>query len=140
MERQNANLLYTAKAHTTGGRDGGTSRTDDGRLDLKFSTPGTGGSGTNPEQLFAAAWSACFLSAMQIAARMMKVSFSSDPADDVEVDLMTAGQGYFIRVRHNISVPGMASETARAIVDAADKLCPYSQATRGNIEAAFNLV
>lgn len=140
MDQQQAKLLYTAKAHSSGGREGGTSRTDDGRLDLRFSTPGTGGAGTNPEQLFAATWSTCFLSAMQIAARMMKVSFSGDPADDVEVDLMTTGKDYFIRVRHNISVPGVAPDTARAVIEAAEKLCPYSKATRGNIEVTFNLV
>ena len=140
MSQNEAKVLYTAKAHTTGGREGGASRTDDGRLDLKFSTPGTAGTGTNPEQLFASAWSACFLSAMQIAARMMKVSFSGDLADDVEVDLMTADRDYFVRVRHNITVPGVAPETARSIIEAAEKLCPYSKATRGNIEVAYNLV
>lgn len=140
MNQHEARLLYTAKAHTTGGRDGGASRTDDGRIDLKFSTPGTGGTGTNPEQLFAAGWSACFVSAMHVAARKMKVSLPADLADDAEVDLMTTGDTYFIRARHNISMPGIAPETARAVMDAADKLCPYSNATRGNIEVVFNLV
>jgi Ohr subfamily peroxiredoxin len=140
MNQHEARLLYTAKAHTIGGRDGGASRTDDGRIDLKFSTPGTGGTGTNPEQLFAAGWSACFISAMHVAARKMKVSLPATLADDVEVDLMTTGDSYFIRAQHNISVPGVAPETARAVIDAADKLCPYSNATRGNIEVVFNLV
>jgi osmotically inducible protein OsmC len=140
MNQQEAKLLYTAKAHTTGGRDGGASRTDDGRLDLKFSTPGTAGTGTNPEQLFAAGWSACFVSALEIAAHRMKVSLAGGLADDAEVDLLTTGAAYFIRARHNISMPGVAPETARALIDTAETLCPYSIATRGNIEVAYNLV
>jgi len=140
MSQQEAKLLYTAKAHTTGGREGGASHTDDGRLDLKFSTPGTGGTGTNPEQLFATGWSACFLSAIQVVARIMKVSLPSDLADDLEVDLLLAGRDYFLRVRHNISMPGVAPETARALLEGAEKTCPYSKATHGNIEVAYNLV
>lgn len=140
MSEREAKVLYTAKAHTTGGREGGASRTDDGRLDLKFSTPGTAGTGTNPEQLFAAGWSACFLSAILIVGRMMKVALPSDLADDVEVDLMTMDRDYFLRVRHNISMPGVAPETARAVIEGAEKTCPYSKATRGNIEVAYNLV
>src|SRR5580704_4420557 len=84
---QNAKLLYTAMAHTTGGRDGGASRTSDGRLDVKFSVPGGPGTGTNPEQLFGAGWSACFLGAIQLAASRMKVHFPTETADDIEVDL-----------------------------------------------------
>ncbi|HEU4680074.1 MAG TPA: Ohr family peroxiredoxin, partial [Terrimicrobiaceae bacterium] len=85
-------VLYTAKAHTTGGREGGSSRTDDGRLDVKLSPPGTKGTGTNPEQLFAAGWSTCFLSAIKIAAGKKKVALS-DVAIDAEVDLGTAHGG-----------------------------------------------
>jgi Ohr subfamily peroxiredoxin len=129
-------ILYTARAHTTGGRDG-TSRTDDGRLEVKLSSPGTPGTGTNPEQLFAAGWSACFLSAMKLAAGKMKIPLPADTAIDAEVDLGTSSGGYGLAARLNISVPGMDRQTAQAVVDAAHKLCPYSNATRGNIDVAI---
>src|SRR5215471_16295438 len=98
---QSAKLLYTAKAHTTGGREGGASRTTDGRLDVKFSVPGTPGNGTNPEQLFAVGWSACFLSAMKLVASKMKVKLPGDTAIDPEVDLCTGDDGYFLKARLN---------------------------------------
>ncbi|HET7238699.1 MAG TPA: organic hydroperoxide resistance protein [Terrimicrobiaceae bacterium] len=132
-------VLYTAKAHTTGGREGGSSRTDDGRLDVKLSPPGTKGTGTNPEQLFAAGWSACFLSAVKIAAAKKKVALS-DVAIDAEVDLGTAHGGYALAARLNVSLPGLEREVAQALVDKAHQLCPYSNAIRGNIEVATNLV
>ena len=132
-------VLYTAKAHTTGGREGGSSRTDDGRLDVKLSPPGTKGTGTNPEQLFAAGWSTCFLSAIKIAAGKKKVALS-DVAIDAEVDLGTAHGGYALAARLNVSLPGVEREVAQALVEAADQLCPYSNAIRGNIEVAFNVV
>ena len=129
-------ILYTARAHTTGGRDG-TSRTDDGRLEVKLSSPGTSGTGTNPEQLFAAGWSACFLSAMKLAAGKMKVTLPADTAIDAEVDLGTAGGSYGLAARLNISLPGMDRKVAQSVVDAAHQLCPYSNATRGNIAVAI---
>lgn len=132
-------VLYTAKAHTTGGREGGSSRTDDGRLDVKLSPPGTKGTGTNPEQLFAAGWSACFLSAIKLAAAKKKVALS-DVAIDAEVDLGTAQAGYGLAARLNVSLPGLEREVAQALVDTAHQLCPYSNAIRGNIEVAINLV
>jgi Ohr subfamily peroxiredoxin len=132
-------LLYTARTHTTGGRDG-MSRSPDGRLDIKLSSPGSTGAGTNPEQLFAAGWSACFQSAMGLAARRMKVILPADAAIDAEVDLGTTGDAYFLRARLNVSLPGLDRESARAIVDAAHQTCPYSQATRGNIDVAITLV
>jgi len=138
-DTQPAKVLYTAKAHTTGGRDGGASRTDDGRLDVKLSAPGGHGGGTNPEQLFAVGWSACFVSALQLAAHRMKVALPAGTADDAEVDLNLSGGGYFLRVRHNISLPGLERATAQALVEAAEQLCPYSKATRGNIDVAYNL-
>ena len=134
-----AKVLYTAKTHTTGGRDG-ASRTSDGRLDVKLSTPGTSGTGTNPEQLFAAGWSACFMSAIGVAASQKKVTLPADRAIDAEVDLGTNDGGYGIRARLNISLPGLEREVAKALVDAAHQLCPYSKATRGNIDVAINLV
>src|SRR4029077_14340603 len=83
---QHAKLLYTAKAHTTGGREGGASRTSDGRLEVKLTVPGTRGNGTNPEQLFAVGWSACFLSAIKVVASKMKVKLPAEIAIDPEVD------------------------------------------------------
>jgi osmotically inducible protein OsmC len=133
-------VQYTAKAHTTGGRDGGASRSDDGRLDVKFSVPGAPGSGTNPEQLFAAGWSACFIGAMGLAAGKMKITLPADTAIDIEVDLCRTGGAYFLQSRLNVSLPGLERDVAQALVDAALQTCPYSKATRGNIDVAINLV
>ena len=133
-------VLYTAKVHTTGGRNGGTSRSSDGHLDIKHSTPGTGGSGTNPEQLFAAGWSACFEGAMGLAAREMKLVLPADLAIDAEVDLCQSDAGYFLRARLNISAPGLAREVAQALADAAHQTCPYSKAVRGNVDVAINVI
>src|SRR6187549_1593668 len=91
-------VLYTAKTHTTGGRDG-ASRSSDGRLNVTLSSPGTAGAGTNPEQLFAAGWSACFIGAMGVAAAKAKVTLPADRAVDAEVDLGTNEGGYLIRAR-----------------------------------------
>ena len=132
-------VLYTAKVHTTGGRDG-ASVSSDKRLDIKHSSPGGPGIGTNPEQLFAAGWSACFIGAIGVVASRMKVSVPKDVAVDAEVDLGTAGNDYFIQARLSVSLPGMDRETAQAVVDAAHQACPYSKATRGNIHAEVKLV
>ncbi|KPH01517.1 peroxiredoxin [Pseudomonas sp. RIT-PI-q] len=132
-------VLYTAKVHTTGGRDG-ASRSSDGRLDVKLSSPGAPGDGTNPEQLFATGWSACFIGALQVAAGQMKIKLPSDLSIDAEVDLGTNAGGYLVQARLNISLPGMDRETARALVDKGHELCPYSKATRGNINVEINLV
>ena len=133
-------VLYTAKAHTTGGREGGASRTSDGRLDVKLSVPGTPGTGTNPEQLFAVGWSACFLSAIKIVAARMKVKLPADLAIDPEVDLGTNGGGYLLQARLNVSLPGIEREVAQALVDSAHKECPYSKATHGNIDVVTNVI
>src|ERR1700690_1078857 len=106
-------VLYTAKAHTTGGRDGGASRTSAGRLDVKFSVPGTPGTGTNPEQLFGVGWSACLLSAIKIVAARMKVRLPADVTIDPEVDLGMTNGGYFLQARLNISLPGIEPEVAQ---------------------------
>jgi lipoyl-dependent peroxiredoxin len=132
-------VLYTAKTHTTGGRDG-ASRSNDGRLDVKLASPGAPGIGTNPEQLFAAGWSACFEGAMALAARKRKIALPADTAIDAEVDLNIDGGAYFLRARLNVSVPGIEREVAQALVDAAHETCPYSKATRGNIDVTINLV
>jgi Ohr subfamily peroxiredoxin len=133
-------VIYTAKAHTTGGRDGGSSRTSDGRLDVKLSIPGTPGTGTNPEQLFAVGWSACFLSAIKIVAARMKVRLPADLAIDPEVDLGTTGGGYLLQARLNVNLPGIAPEVAQTLVDGAHLECPYSKATHGNINVVTNIV
>jgi Ohr subfamily peroxiredoxin len=126
-------VIYTAKAHTTGGRDGGASQTSDGRLDVKLSVPGHPGTGTNPEQLFAVGWSACFLSAIKIVAARMKVRLPAELAIDTDVDLGTTGGGYFLQARLNVHLPGIDPEIAQALVDGAHLECPYSKATHGNI-------
>ncbi|MBC7468193.1 MAG: organic hydroperoxide resistance protein [Ramlibacter sp.] len=132
-------VLYTAKAHTTGGRDG-ASRTDDGRLDIKLSSPGTAGTGTNPEQLFAAGYAACFVGAMKAVAGMQKITLPADLAIDSAVDLGKVGQAYGIAAHLNVSLPGMDREAAQKLVDAAHEVCPYSNATRGNIDVTITLV
>ncbi|MGO4620291.1 organic hydroperoxide resistance protein [Ensifer sp. 2TAB8] len=132
-------VLYTGKTHTTGGRDG-ASRSDDGRLDVKLSTPGSSRPGTNPEQLFAAGWSACFIGAIGLAAGQRKVALPADLAVDTEVDLRNRDGGYFLQARLNVSLPGIDAEVARQLVDAAHQTCPYSKATRGNIDVTINLV
>jgi Ohr subfamily peroxiredoxin len=132
-------VLYTAKTHTTGGRDG-VAHSSDGRLEVKLSTPGAAGGGTNPEQLFAAGWSACFLSALALVAGKKKITLPADRAVDAEVDLGTNEGGFVLRARLNVSLPGVDREVAKALVDAAHETCPYSKATRGNIDVEINLV
>ena len=132
-------VLFTAKVHTTGGREG-ASRSSDGRLDIKLSSPGSAGSGTNPEQLFAAGWSACFEGAMGLAARKMKVILPAATAIDAQVDLCLTDGAYFLQARLNVSVPGLERDVAQAVVDAAHQACPYSKATRGNVDVVVTLV
>ena len=132
-------VLYTGKTHTTGGRDGAT-LSSDGRLDLKLSRPGSAGVGTNPEQLFAAGWSACFIGAMGRVAALQKISVPADVSVDAEVDLGTIGEGFFLQARLNVSLPGLTPEAARALVDAAHQNCPYSKLTRGNIDVTINVI
>ena len=131
-------VLYTAHAHTTGGREG-NSRTDDGRLDIQLSSPGGAGKGTNPEQLFASGYSACFLGAMKAVATRQKIALPADASIDAEVDLGPMGEAYGIAVRMAIHLPGMEREAAQALVDAAHQVCPYSNATRGNIPVELRL-
>ncbi len=133
-------VIYTARAHTTGGRDGGESRTSDGRLEVKLSVPGSPRPGTNPEQLFAVGWSACFLSAMKGVAAKKKIVLPPDVAVDIEIDLGKADGGFLLQARLNVSLPGLDREVAEALVESADQECPYSKATRGNINTAINLV
>lgn len=132
-------VLYTGKTHTTGGREG-HARSDDGQLDVALSPPGSGRAGTNPEQLFAAGWSACFEGAMGIAARKLRINLPAGTAIDAEVDLGMVGDGYQLQARLNISLPGLDAQQARAIVDEAHRTCPYSKATRGNIDVQIKLI
>lgn len=131
-------VLYTGKTHTTGGRDG-LARSSDGRLDLKLSPPGGPGTGTNPEQLFAAGWSACFIGAMGRAATELKVTLPADRAVDAEVDLGTTEGAFLLQARLTVSLPGLDRETARKVVEAAHQICPYSKATRGNIDVTLTV-
>src|SRR5689334_10154756 len=123
-------VLYTARVHTFGNRNGGASRSSDDRLDVKFSTPGAAGNGTNPEQLFASGWAACFIGAMGVAARKMKMALPADTAIDIELDLCKDGDAYYLQARLNVSVPGIEHEVAQAMVQSAHQTCPYSKATR----------
>lgn len=128
-------VLYTARAHTTGGRDG-HSRTDDGLLDVKLNPPkalGGGGTGTNPEQLFAAGYSACFMGALKHVAGMKKIAVPADAAIDAEVDIGPTPMGFGIAVRMTIHLPGLERAVAEDLVATAHGVCPYSNATRGNI-------
>jgi len=139
--QEDSKVLYTAKTRTSGGRRGGASHSDDGRLDVKFSAPGVPGTGTNPEQLFAAGWSACFISAMGLVANKMKVQLPADASVDAEIVLCNSGDVYFLRARLNVSLPGLERDVAQAIVDTThDVTCAYSNATRGNIDVTLNVV
>lgn len=133
-------VLYTAKTLTTGGRDNGASRTDDGRLDIRLSVPSNPGAGTNPEQLFAAGWSACFLSAIEIVARKTKITVPDEVAVDAEVDLGIEGGAHAVAARLNVSVPGLDRKVAQALLESAHQVCPYSRATRGNIDVTLIVV
>jgi Ohr subfamily peroxiredoxin len=132
-------VLYTAKTHAVGGREG-TGRSDDGRIEVKLSSPGGAGNGTNPEQLFGVGYSACFLGAMKAVAPKVGATIPADTAIDSEVDLGQIPNAYGIAVRLNVSLPGMDREQARALLDAAHQVCPYSNATRGNVDVQINLV
>ena len=133
-------VIYTGKTHTTGGREHGVARSSDGNLDIKLSTPGTNGAGTNPEQLFAAGWSACFEGAIDIAARKMRITLPGDTAIDAEVDLVSGKGGYVLQARLNVSIPGVDREIAQQLIDEAQQTCPYSKAIKGNVNVQYNLV
>ncbi len=131
-------VLYTGKTHTIGGRDG-FSKSSDGELDIKLSPPGSTKPGTNPEQLFAAGWSACFLGAIGIAAGKRKIRLPEGAAVDAEVDLGTAEGGYCLQARLNVSLPGIERDVAQSLVEEAHHTCPYSKAIRGNINVALTV-
>ena len=138
--RQEAKLVYTAKTRTTGGREKGLSRSSDGRLDVRLSIPDSPRIGTNPEQLFAAGWSACFESAIALAARNRKVALVGEVSIDAEVDLNISDGQFSLRARFYVSLPGVERAVAQALVDEAHQICPYSEATRGKIDVSIKLV
>lgn len=132
-------IVYTAKTHTVGGRENGAARSDDGQLDIKLSPPGSKRPGTNPEQLFAAGWSACFEGAIGVVAQKRKIAIS-ELAIDAEVNLHVAGAEYSLSARLNVSLPGLDREVAESLVEQAALVCPYSKATHGNIDVVYNVV
>lgn len=132
-------VLYTGKTTTTGGRDG-QSHSSDGQLDIKLSPPGSGKAGTNPEQLFGTGWSACFIGAMGLAARANKIALPADTRVSTEVDLVQGSDGYALQARLNVSLPGVDRDVTQQLIDAAHQTCPYSKATRGNIDVVITLV
>jgi len=133
-------VLYTAHSHTIGGRDG-AGRTSDGALDVKLSTPGSGKPGTNPEQLFAVGWSACFIGAMKLAGQALKIRVPQDVAVDASVSLgkVDNDTAYALAAVLTVSLPGLEPEQAQQLVDRAHQTCPYSRATRGNIDVEIKL-
>ncbi|NWL78550.1 organic hydroperoxide resistance protein [Pseudomonas taiwanensis] len=135
--------LYTAHAEAYGGREG-RAVSSDGVLDVKLTTPkelgGPGGDGTNPEQLFAAGYSACFLGAMKFVAGKEKITLSEDTSIEGAVGIGTLPTGFGIEVELKISLPGLDKQVAKELVDKAHIVCPYSNATRGNINVKLTLV
>jgi len=136
-------VLYTAHATSTGGREG-ASKSSDGALDVRLSTPkelgGAGGPGTNPEQLFAAGYSACFIGAMKVVAGKMKVALPAELSVTADVGIGPIPTGFGIQATLNVALPGVELETAQKLVHAAHQVCPYSNATRGNIDVTLNIV
>lgn len=135
-----AKVIYTARTATTGGREYGASRSSDGVLDIRLATPGSARIGANPEQLFAAAWSASLESAIALAARQRDIVLPVGMAIEAEVDLCLADGANVLRARLNVSLPGVERKVAQTLVDEAHEICAYSKATRGNIGVVINLV
>lgn len=135
-------ILYKAVATSTGGRDG-QSESDDGQLKVKLTTPkelgGAGGEGTNPEQLFAAGYSACFIGALKFTAGQQKVKLPEDTQVKAEIGIGQIEGGFGIDATLNVYLPGMEQSAAEAIVEQAHQVCPYSNATRNNIDVRLNV-
>jgi Ohr subfamily peroxiredoxin len=135
-------VLYTAHAKSTGGRDG-RSVAADGHLDVKLDPPkemGGKGDGTNPESLFAAGYSACFIGAIKAVARGQKITVPPDITIDASVSIGPISHGFGISAELKVHIPGMEKEAAEKLVEAAHQVCPYSNATRGNIEVTLSVV
>ena len=132
-------VLYTARTETSGGRDNGAARSSDGLLDIRLSSPGSARIGTNPEQLFAVGWSASFASAIALASRKRKIELPAKVSIDAEMDLNLTDGGYFLSARLDVGLPGLERNVAKDLVEEAEKICPYSKATRGNIDLTIKL-
>jgi osmotically inducible protein OsmC len=137
---QNVKVLYTAKTHTTGGRKSGVSRSSDGVLDIRLSIPGSASIGANPEQLLAAGWSASLVRTVTLEACKNDIALPTGIGIDAEIDLCLADGTRFLRARFNIGLLGVEQGVARALVNEAHQTCPYSKATRGNIDVVINLI
>ncbi|MBX4939281.1 organic hydroperoxide resistance protein [Rhizobium binae] len=131
-------VIYAGETSTTGGLDG-ASRSSDGRLDVKLSPSGSSGKGTNPEQFFAAGWSACFLGAIGRAAAERQLRVPAGAAINAEIDLVSNDDGYVLQARLNAKLPGIEADLASSLVERSHQLCPYSKATRGNIAVELNV-
>ncbi|WP_454832558.1 organic hydroperoxide resistance protein [Pseudoxanthomonas wuyuanensis] len=131
-------VVYTGKTRTIGGRHG-QSRSSDDRLVIDLSPLGSKGPGTNPEQLFGAGWSACFLSAIGKAAQTSQVSLPADAAVDAEIDLGRSGEAFFLAARLKVSLPGVDRAVGQSLIETAHQICPYSKASRGNIDVEITL-
>ena len=136
----NSRILYTAKTHTKGGRVNGSSRSSDGRLVVLLSSPASKGSGTNPEQLFAAGWSACFYDAMNIVAGKMCLILPADTTIDAEVNLCNDEGSYTLTARLAAYIPRMERGIAQKLIDNAQQICPYTKAIKGNMPVHFCLL
>jgi osmotically inducible protein OsmC len=136
---QSSKVFYTAHTRTTGGRDG-ASKSSDGNLNVKLAMPGSSKPGTNPEQLFAAGWSACFEGAMAKAAQKLKVRLPEDLYIDAEMDLLVDDGNFSLAARMNVSLPGVDREVALQVIEIAHNICPYSKAIKNNVPVQFNLV
>ncbi|MBR1167516.1 Ohr family peroxiredoxin [Bradyrhizobium liaoningense] len=133
-------VLHTARTRTTGGRERGISRSSDGYLDVRLATAGSDRIGTNPEHLFAAAWSACFETGVVLAAERRKISLPANITIDAEVDLNSGPTGHFLSARLYVALPGVDRVIAQSLIEEAHITCPYSKATRGNLEVEIRLI
>ncbi len=134
------NVIYTAKTRTIGGREDGVSRSSDGRLDVRFASPGSRRIGTNPEQMLGAGWSACFERAIALAAQKKRIKLPGDVAIDAEVELHLEDGEYCLSARLNVSIPGLDGTVTQSLVEDAEGICPYSKATNGNIRVIYRVV
>jgi Ohr subfamily peroxiredoxin len=140
-------VLFTGKTHTSASHREGAPRNDHGRLDIKLSSPGSHSEQLfaavlphpTAEQLFAGAWSACFIAAVGLVAKERKVVLPADLAVEIEVDLGQTAGAYFLQARINVSAPGLEPEVAEALANEAHEICPYSKATKGNIDVSLNV-
>jgi Ohr subfamily peroxiredoxin len=132
-------VLYSGNVVVTGGRNG-EAKSSDGKLDIELTSPGSKGNGTNPEQLLAAGWSACFIGAMHLASAKIGITLPADLSVNTSVDLATNDDGFFLQAHLQILLPGLAIDEARKVVETAHATCPYSKATRGNVNVKIDVV